>query len=255
MMRHRYLTLLLILSLAVFVVGCAKRILVPMKISSAQDAQASWVRVLKSHVDDKGRIDFIALQEDSADLDACVAYASEVNPLTTPKRFPTRKAKIAAYINLYNSLAIYNAVHSGVRPKQAFKFFFLNKFKLGEQEMSLYALENKIIRPLNEPRVHFALNCMVRSCPRLPQVPWSADLLDKQLEAAAVLFFNETPRNVQIEAEKKIVRLSKIIKMYTKDFLLESPSLIAYVNRYRTEKIPDDYKVKFLPNDMTLNQK
>jgi len=254
-MRFRFSNLLLILPLVVLSVGCAKRVLVPMRSQSDQDAQAAWARVLKSRVDTKGRIDFIAIRKDSADLDAYVAYASEVNPIATPDRFPTQEEKTAAYIDLYNSLAMYNAVHSGIRPNQALKFFVFSKFKLGNQEFSLYALEKKFIRPLNEPRVHFALNCMVRGCPRLPQVPWTADQLDKQLEEATLLFFSETPRNVQIDSEKKSVKLSKILKLYTKDFLLESPSLIAFVNRYRAEKIPDDYKVKFLPYDTTLNQK
>ena len=39
--------------------------------------------------------------------------------------------------------------------------------------MSLYTLENDVIRPLGDERVHFALNCMVVSCPRLPRVAFT----------------------------------------------------------------------------------
>ena len=44
--------------------------------------------------------------------------------------------------------------------------------------MSLYTFENEVIRPLGEPRVHFALNCLVRGCPRLPPTPFVAERLD-----------------------------------------------------------------------------
>ena len=38
------------------------------------------------------------------------------------------------------------------------------------------------------------------------------------------------------------------------DFLKKAPSLIAYANRYREAKIPDSYRVEFIPYDWTLNQ-
>ena len=57
--------------------------------------------------------------------------------------------------------------------------------------MSLYTYENDVIRPLGDPRVHVSLNCMVRGCPRLPRSPFSGKVLQKQLEALAIEFFNE----------------------------------------------------------------
>ena len=49
-------------------------------------------------------------------------------------------------------------------------------------------------------------------------------------------------RNVELLPDKKIVRFSEILRFYTKDFLVEAPSLIAYANRYRLEKLPADWK-------------
>ena len=48
---------------------------------------------------------------------------------------------------------------------------------VGGKTISLYKLENDVIRPLGEERVHFALNCMVVSCPRLPRAAFSAAAL------------------------------------------------------------------------------
>src|SRR6185503_21342954 len=136
-------------------------------------------------------------------------------------------------------LAMYNVVRDGAPfhlPSDKVRFFYGDKLLVGGQRISLYAFENDVIRPLGEPRIHFALNCMVRSCPRLPQKAFSADELEAQLEAAAREFFNDA-RNVRVDAAARAVWLSAILDFYTEDFAPagKRESLIAYVNRYRDE--------------------
>jgi len=104
----------------------------------------------------------------------------------------------------------------------------------------------------NDPRVHVALNCMARGCPRLPQEPFEADKLDAQLDRQAKEFYNEK-RNVDPQPDKQTVRLSQILQFYTEDFTKKAPSLIAYVNKYRDDKIPAGWKVDFIPYDWILN--
>jgi hypothetical protein len=77
-------------------------------------------------------------------------------------------------------------------------------------------------------------------------------MLDPELEACAQYFFNEE-RNVQLEPNKQTVRLSQILQFYTNDFLKKAPSLIAFVNKYREAKIPEGWKVEFIPYDWQLN--
>jgi hypothetical protein len=78
---------------------------------------------------------------------------------------------------------------------------------------------------------------MVVGCPRLPRAAFSADALDRELDAAAQLFIEED-RNVSVDPARHEVWLSAIFDFYTRDFLNRAPSLIAYVNRYRAEPIP-----------------
>jgi hypothetical protein len=89
--------------------------------------------------------------------------------------------------------------------------------------------KNKVIRPLGDPRIHTALNCMARGCPRLPREPFQADMLDAELNATTQFFFNEE-RNVQVDPARKAVRFNQILEFYTEDFLKKAPSLIAYAN-------------------------
>jgi hypothetical protein len=243
--------------------GCAVNVAAPKTAgaaaasTSAGEAEKAWARVLAKHVDEKGRIDFVGLSRERADLDAYVAWIGRVSPANSPASFPSKESKLAYFINAYNALAMYNVIESGM-PKDLnavkVKFFYRNKLELGGQKMSLYDLENKIVRPMGDPRVHFALNCMVRGCPRLPREPFRADQLDAELEATAQYFLNEE-RNVKIEADKQTVRFSQILQFYTEDFVKKAPSLIAYANKYRDAKIPDSYRVEYIPYDWTLNQR
>jgi Protein of unknown function, DUF547 len=132
------------------------------------------------------------------------------------------------------------------------KFFVLRKFEIGGKALSLYAFENDIIRKLNEPRVHFALNCSAVSCPVLPRVAFADDKLNEQLDQEARNFFARA-ENLRIDHEKRTVFFNEILKFYTEDFTpAHAPSLIAYAQRYTAQKIPADYAVRFTPYDWTI---
>lgn len=225
----------------------------------AQDGEAEpftwWAKVLTSFVNDRGEVDFHGLEKNPADLNAFVDYIAKVSPDSAPALFPTKESKLAYHVNAYNALSMYNVIDFGI-PKSLsgftkVRFFGFRKFPIGGKAMSLYTYENEVIRSLGDERVHFALNCMSVGCPRLPKVPFTMSELNDQLDREARRFFAEQ-RNLQLVPEKKVVRLSEILKFYTEDFLRRSPDLIAYVNQYAPEKIPQDYKVEFIDYDWTV---
>src|SRR5262252_10094394 len=157
--------------------------------------EAAWTKVLTRHVDDAGRIDFDSLRQNHADLDRVVAFIAAVDPDSQPQRFPDKHSRLAFYINAYNALAMCGVVQAGVPESLGgltkFTFFYLRTFVVGGKSISLYKLENDVIRPLGEERIHFALNCMVVSCPRLPRTAFSAAALDRQLDSAARAFVGD----------------------------------------------------------------
>ncbi len=217
------------------------------------EARAAWARVLQQHVSPSGSIDFEAVRNAPADLDAYVAWAAQAGPRSTPDLFPNPESRLAYYLDTYNALAMWNVVQGRWKPQQKVRFFYLARLEVDGKKRSLHSLENDVIRPLGDPRIHFALNCMVRGCPRLPREPWSAERLDEQLDAAARLFASEA-RNVEIMPERRAVRLSSIFDFYSEDFLAQARTLVGYVNRFRDEPIPEDYEVEFIPYDWALNQ-
>ncbi|MBS0420962.1 MAG: DUF547 domain-containing protein [Proteobacteria bacterium] len=228
----------------------------PPSDRSVEHWQKTWSDVLARHVDAQGRVDFSGLGNDRAGLDDVVRFIAAVDPMSSPDLFPTQNSRLAYYIDAYNALAMYGVLDAGV-PKRfgllgRIRFFVLRKFVIGGRTLSLYRFENNVIRPLGDPRVHFALNCMSVSCPRLPQSAFTADALDQELDAAAREFVAEQ-RNVTVDSERREVRISAIFKFYTQDFLAQSPDLLSYINRYRSAPIPTNYKVVFADYDWSIN--
>jgi hypothetical protein len=234
-----------------------------LMVSTLAQAQQSnpyeaWGRVLATFVSERGEVDFRALSRDRGELDTFLDYVARISPRSAPDSFPGREAKLAYYINAYNALAMFNVIDSdfpeNLNSWRKIRFFGLRRFPVGGEHMSLYSLENDVIRPLGDERVHFALNCMVVSCPRLPKVAFTPEKLDRQLEDETRLFFSEM-RNLQILPDRKLVRVSSLLKFYTEDFLAKSPTLIAYINRYAPSRIPAGFETEFMEYDWTVNDR
>ena len=244
-----------IFTLALLFVLAACSTLAPIPKTDTLDASASlagYARVLQRFVNDQGEVDFAALQEDRFDLDRYVAFIAS----TPAESFTNTDDRLAHYINSYNALSMYNVIDSGIPHTHAglnkLKFFVLKKFNVGGKSMSLYAYENDIIRKLNEPRVHFALNCSAVSCPQLPRVAFKGDGLARQLETESLKFFARS-ENLKIDHASQQAFTNEILKFYSEDFVpSHAPTLIDYMNRYAPGKIPADYQLRFFEYDWTV---
>ena len=253
---RRLLALVSVVGLAACATTHAPQVASQAQLAPAQ-AYDIWDTVLATHVDDLGRVDFAALKTDSAGLDRFVAWVYAVGPYNQPALFPSDGDVLAYHINAYNALAMYAVLDAGI-PKHLnlldrARFFKLRSIRVGGEKTNLYDYENQVIRPLGEPRIHFAINCMAVSCPRLPQQAFRPATLEQELEAASVEFFNDR-KHVVVDQASDTVFLSAILDFFPSDFLAVSPSLLAYANRYAEPKIPDNYAVKFLDYDWTINR-
>jgi hypothetical protein len=220
-------------------------------------AEQGYAAVLQRHVNQQGEVDFAALQADksASGVQALASYVQAI-AITPLDAAPTAPARLTHMINAYNALSMYNVIASGLPATHAgfakVQFFVLRKFDIGGTPMSLYTFENDIIRKLNEPRIHFALNCSAVSCPVLPRVPFTADKLDDELDRETRAFFAR-PENLRIDDTQRRVIFNEILKFYTEDFIpAHAPSLIAYAQSYVTQKIPTDFTVVFAPYDWTV---
>ncbi len=224
-------------------------------------------KVLSLNVD-KGRVDYKAISN-SEDFKNYYSLVSTYSPDSNPELFPTKEDKLAYWINAYNSAAIRTVLEHypitsvmDVSPPSLFfflpevsGFFVFQKPIFGGKKISLFNLENNIIRKrFNEPRVHFALNCASISCPQLPSKAFRANTLESDLETEAKKFFSEK-RNLEVDHTAKKIKLSSILKWYEKDFT----DIRIYVSNYVEEDLREsilnpEYQIEFIDYDWGLNE-
>lgn len=217
-----------------------------------------WEVILRQRVDTRGRIDFAGLQAEPRPLAAVVAMLAQAGPRTTPGALPDAAARMAFLINAYNALCMHGIVERGVPQSlnafDRFGFFGRTSFGLDGGQITLKALEDNVIRPLGDERIHFALNCMVVACPRLPREAFRPARLEAQLQAARVEFC-DSPYHVRVQPSYSTVHLSGIFRFYTGDFVpAKAPDLISYVNRTRATPVPAGFRSQFLDYDWTINR-
>ena len=193
----------------------------------------SFNLVLQRFVNESGKVDYSALKKDPYDLDLFYQLVATYSPDSHPEMFPTDNHKLAYWINAYNAAAIktvitYYPIRSVLEVKPPVLLFFLpnksgffifQKPIIGGRKISLYRLENSIIRRrFPDPRIHFALNCASLGCPRMPRRAFSGRNLDEQLDTETRKFVAEE-RYFKIDYKNKTIFLSEIFKWYENDFL------------------------------------
>lgn len=248
---------ILIVAALLLLQGCATIASRSPVDTGGAEPRAAWEGVLTRFVDSEGRVAFERLASERDALDRYVAWINAVSPTSQPQLFASREAQLAYHLNAYNALAMHAVLEKGIPDTFAgvrkVGFFYLTKVTVGGTPISLYAYENDVIRKFDEPRIHFALNCMSVGCPVLPREPFAAAQLEAQLTREARLFVND-PRHVRVDDTARVARISEIFSFFTADFLAQAPSLIDYVNRYRVVPIPQDFAVQFIPYDWTVNR-
>lgn len=84
--------------------------------------------------------------------------------------------------------------------------------------ISLATIEHEVLRKkFHDPRIHFAIVCASKSCPKLRMEPYSAAGLDRELDENARDFMRDTTKN-RYEAGRRQLVVSKIFKWFSADF-------------------------------------
>ena len=239
-------------------------------------------RVLATHVDEDGRVDYTALKADPGDLDAYYLQVSRYSPDSHPDLFPGREDQLAYWINAYNAailkVEITHYPIAGVAdvtppgilffmPEKS-GFFLFQRVVFGGDATSLYILENDLIRErFAEPRIHFALNCASIGCPNLPRRAFTAANLDAELDRETHRFLAEA-RNLRVDTTARRIYLSPLFGWYENDYVdwlaaqtgSGQVGLLDYVALYAPEgtRLADGegpYEVEFLDYDWDLNDR
>ena len=142
-------------------------------------------------------------------------------------------ARKAFYINAYNAIAIRGILdgYATGNQGQRNRFFTRLKYDVLGEPTTLQQIEHGELRPMGDPRIHFAIVCASLSCPRLSSAAYRPEQLDAQLELAATAFINDHSRN-RFDASRKIAFVSKIFDWFSSDFATTAPGLQIFLSQY-----------------------
>ena len=218
-------------------------------VQSKAPSHNTWDELLQKYVDNAGNVDYKSFRNGAAKLNAYLEALAQNSPATAW----SKNEKLAYYINLYNAatvkLILDNYPTNSI--KDIKKPWGKDIVKVGNDLVSLGYIEHKVLRKMDEPRIHFAINCASYSCPKLINEAFTASAMERQLEAATRGFINDPTRNQFNTNEAK---LSEIFKWYKGDFT-DNGTLLEYINGYLSTPLAAATKIKYLPYDWSLNEK
>lgn len=209
---------------------------------------ALWDNLLSKYVTKDGVVNYKGFKDDPT-LDLCIATMSR----TDPSGFDDAR-QFAFWINVYNAHTVKLICDNyPVKSIKDLKDPWDKKFvEINEEKYSLNQIEHEILRPkFKDPRVHFAINCAAKSCPKLNNRAFVAESLDKVLTQLAKEFINDPTRN---KLSKDKIEVSKIFEWFADDFPGRG-GLTGYINRYASEKVSDVAEISYMEYDWDLNGK
>ena len=233
---------------------------VPADFPSEGFSHASFESLLHTYVDGEGRVDYARWHSNEEDLNQLNGYLAAVaaySPVNSPARFAKRSDQLAYWLYAYNAYVVRNVLShwplksvtnlkAPFEVVKGFGFFWQQRFLFGGEAMSLYAVENNVIRTTyRDPRIHFVLNCASESCPVMrPNLPVGSDL-EPFLTRATIDFISDR-KNVAVDHDNRRIILSDIFRWYEKDF----------VNDLRRQGLPSEgglveYLLSVAPKQMT----
>ncbi len=217
-------------------------------LQAETDPHGQWDALLQKHVTPSGEVNYSGFKKD---IDLLQEYLSALSK-NTPHENAAKEEKLVYYINLYNAATVKMILdHYPVNSIKDIKNPWDKKWiKVGNKLTSLGAIEHKILRKLNDPRIHFAINCASYSCPKLQNRAFVKKKLETQLNEATRAFVNDQTKN---RISSSSVELSQIFKWFKSDFTTDG-NLVDFINQYLAIAINPGVKVRFIKYDWSLNE-
>lgn len=177
---------------------------------------------------------------------------------TNANSLKSKNDKLAYWINAYNVLTIdlitreketESIKNLGTLFKNAWK---KHSWKVNGKNLTLDHIEHKIIRPLNDARIHFAINCAAKSCPDLRREAYRPNKLNAQLQHQVNLTLNNSTKGFKSTNGNKAIKVSKVMDWFKIDF--NKGNLISWLQPYKKQLVNANTKISFFNYDWSLNK-
>lgn len=208
----------------------------------------TWHALLQKHVSEDGKVNYLKIRQSKL----LQSYIKDLQEHNITLKTANKNEVLAYWINAYNALTIDLILKNYPLKsiKDIDKPWDQHLWKFNDKWLNLNDIEHKILRELEEPRIHFAIVCASESCPKLLNKAFTAKNLDEQLTQVTQTFLADTTKN---KISENNIQLSKIFKWFAKDFK-NNGSLIDFLNQYSDTKISPKAKKSFLDYDWSLNE-
>lgn len=205
---------------------------------------------LKTHVSATGVVNYKAMKAGQPQLRELLREMGSQVPAANS----SKNEQLAYWINLYNAatidLVLQHYPVKSIKDISQGKPWDLEFITAGSKKCSLNYIEHEILRKqFSEPRIHFAINCAAKSCPKLLNGAFKADQLETQLNRLTAAFINDPAKN---KITSRSVELSEIFNWYSMDFL-QKGSVIDFLNAWSATKIDAAAGIRYLDYDWSLN--
>ncbi|MBT6160397.1 DUF547 domain-containing protein [Flavobacteriaceae bacterium] len=216
-------------------------------VNAQKNIHATWNQMLQTYVSEEGNVNYKDWQTQKSKLDTYITVLESM----PPKEHWSKNQTLAYWINAYNALTVQLILnHYPLKSIKDIKDPWDTKcFTAGEKSYTLGDIEHKILRKMDEPRIHFAINCASVSCPKLLNESYQEKTMEEQLSKASKEFLCDTSKNILAPDH---IELSKIFSWFGSDFGNKSERL----NFIRTNsgKEINTPKISYLPYDWNLNE-
>ena len=223
-----------------------------------------WDQLLKDFVDDKGEVHYKDWSTSEAGVAMLDQYIDELSSASLTK-YASKEGQLAFWINAYNAVTIKGILReyptTSIRNHTA-KFGGYNIWKdlmlrVGGGEYSLDDIEHQLLRPMGEPRIHFAIVCASVSFPKLLNEAFDKEKLDSQLSKNATDFFAEA-KNFSYDAKRQEFVMSSILSWFGKDFGRNQEEVLRAISPYLPESAraianQNSVSVSYLQYNWNLN--
>ena len=128
-----------------------------VSLTAQKNIHHRWNSMLQTYVSDDGKVNYKDWMNDRDNLDAYIQTLASTPLLESD----SKNAKLAYWINAYNALTVQLILkHYPLKSiKEIKQPWETTCFSIGEKSYTLGDIEHKILRKMDEPRIHFAINC------------------------------------------------------------------------------------------------
>ena len=218
------------------------------KSTVVSDIHTEWHQLLQKYVSKEGNVNYHGFKSERTKL---------INYLNALSKFPPQKSdskeeKMAYWINTYNAVTIKLIVDNlpvkSIKDINGGKPWDIKLFKAGSENYTLNEIENNILRPMGDARVHFGINCAAKSCPPLSNEAFTPENMNTILDKRTRQFVNDNMFNI-ITTDK--IKISNIFDWYQKDF----GDIRTFIGKYLREgkKIGSNAGISYFEYNWSLN--